>query len=91
MRAGSKPSKARRKASRLRRMVIHDEAGLEAVEDELFEQGARVAFRHAPFAVVIGDIERIERPARDSAPCRRDRGRGVRRGGSETISVIAVV
>src|SRR5262249_39228362 len=33
--------------------------GLEAVEDELFEQRAVVVFRHAPFLVVIGDVERV--------------------------------
>ena len=33
--------------------------GLETVEDELFEQRAVVEFRHAPFVIVIGDVERI--------------------------------
>src|SRR5262249_34437772 len=33
--------------------------GLEAVENELFEQRAVVVFRHAPFLVVIGDVERV--------------------------------
>jgi hypothetical protein len=35
------------------------EAGLRALEDELFEELAVVADRHAPFVVVIGDVERI--------------------------------
>src|SRR3546814_2635362 len=35
------------------------QAGLEAVEDQLFEQRAVVAFGHAPFGVVIMHIERI--------------------------------
>ncbi len=33
--------------------------GLEAVEHELLEQRAVVPFRHAPFLVVIGDVERV--------------------------------
>ena len=33
--------------------------GLETVEDQFFEQSAGVEFRHAPFVVVIGDVERI--------------------------------
>ena len=36
------------------------QAGLEAVERELLEQGAIVPFRHAPFLVVIGEIERVD-------------------------------
>ncbi len=36
------------------------EPGLKAVEDELFEQRPVVPFGHAPFLVVIGDVERIE-------------------------------
>ena len=32
---------------------------LETIEDEFFEQGAVVPFRHAPLLVMIGDIERI--------------------------------
>src|SRR5579864_6862945 len=35
------------------------EAGLEAVENELLEKRAVVVLRHAPFLVVIGDVERI--------------------------------
>ena len=35
------------------------QAGLETVEDQLFVQRAVVIFRHAPFGVVIGDVERI--------------------------------
>src|SRR5262249_44219637 len=33
--------------------------GLEAVENELLVERAVVVFRHAPFLVVIGDVERI--------------------------------
>ena len=45
------------------------QAGLEAVEDQLFEQRAVVPFGHAPFLVVIGDIERIlARPGAAAAP-----------------------
>ena len=33
--------------------------GLEAVEHQLLVQRAVVVFRHAPFVVVIGDVERI--------------------------------
>ena len=33
--------------------------GLEAVEHELFVERAVVVFRHAPFLVVIGDVERV--------------------------------
>ncbi len=40
------------------------EAGLETVEQQLFEERARVALRHAPFLVVVGDVKGIEtRPA----------------------------
>src|SRR6516164_9568363 len=35
------------------------EAGLETVEHELFIERAIVVFGHAPFLVVIGDIERV--------------------------------
>ncbi len=42
------------------------QAGLEAVEDQLFEQRAVVPFGHAPFLVVIGDVERVGASARDS-------------------------
>src|SRR5262245_24214287 len=35
------------------------EPGLEAVENELLVERAVVVFRHAPFLVVIGDVERI--------------------------------
>ena len=35
------------------------QAGLETVEDQLFVERAVVIFRHAPFGVVIGDVERI--------------------------------
>src|SRR5262245_1433808 len=35
------------------------QAGLEAVEHELLVERAVVVFRHAPFFVVIGDVERI--------------------------------
>ena len=35
------------------------EPRLEAVENELLEQRAVVALRHAPLLVVIGDVERI--------------------------------
>ncbi len=35
------------------------EAGLEAVQDQLLEQLAVALDRHAPFLVVIGDIERV--------------------------------
>ena len=35
------------------------EPGLEAVEHELLVERAVVVFRHAPFGVVIGDIERV--------------------------------
>src|ERR1051326_5342841 len=35
------------------------QAGLEAVEHELLVERAVVEFRHAPFLVVIGDVERI--------------------------------
>ena len=33
--------------------------GLEAVEHQLLEERAVVVFRHAPFVVVIGDVERV--------------------------------
>src|SRR6185503_3905073 len=33
--------------------------GLEAVEDELFVERPVVIFRHTPFLVVIGDVERV--------------------------------
>ena len=36
------------------------QAGLEAVERELLEQGAVVPFRNAPLLVVIGEIERVD-------------------------------
>ena len=40
------------------------QARLKSIEQQLLEQGARIIFRHAPFVVVIGDIERIDaRPA----------------------------
>ena len=35
------------------------QAGLEAVEHELLVERAVVVFRHAPFLVVIGDVERV--------------------------------
>src|SRR5262245_4465913 len=35
------------------------EAGLKAIEDQLLIERAVVVFRHAPFLVVIGDVERI--------------------------------
>jgi len=35
------------------------EPGLEPVEDELFPERAAVPLRHAPFGVVVGDIERV--------------------------------
>src|SRR6266446_4411719 len=35
------------------------EPGLEAVEDELLEERAIVVLGHAPFLVVIGDVERV--------------------------------
>ena len=35
------------------------EAGLEAVEHEFFPERPAVAFRHAPFGVVIGLVERV--------------------------------
>src|SRR5262245_5721775 len=35
------------------------QASLESVEDQLFIQRAVVIFRHAPFGVVIGDVERV--------------------------------
>ena len=35
------------------------QAGLETVEHEFFVERAVVVFRHAPFLVVIGDVERI--------------------------------
>ena len=35
------------------------EAGLGAFEDELFEESAVVPHGHAPFFVVIGDVERV--------------------------------
>ena len=35
--------------------------GLEAVEDELLKKRADVSLRHAPFLVVVGDIERVAR------------------------------
>src|SRR3954470_3170000 len=35
------------------------QAGLETVEDQLLIERAVVIFRHAPFSVVIGDVERI--------------------------------
>src|SRR5690348_17821513 len=35
------------------------EPGLEAVEDQLLIERAVVIFRHAPFGVVIGDVNRI--------------------------------
>ena len=41
--------------------------GLESVEHEFLVECAIVEFRHAPFVVVIGDIERILLSARDSA------------------------
>src|SRR5579864_8820193 len=55
---GSKLSNALRKLS-LAQDRDPRQAGLEAVEDQLFEQCAVVIFRYAPFIVVIGDIERI--------------------------------
>ena len=41
--------------------------GLESVEHEFLVECAIVEFRHAPFVIVIGDIERILLSARDSA------------------------
>ena len=35
------------------------QAGLKTIEDEFFVERAVVEFRHAPFLVVIGDVERI--------------------------------
>jgi hypothetical protein len=35
------------------------ESGLRAFEDELFEELTVVAYRHAPFFVVVGDVERV--------------------------------
>ncbi len=35
------------------------QAGLKTVEHELFVERAVVVFRHAPFLIVIGDVERI--------------------------------
>ena len=54
------------------------QAGLEAVEDELLEQRAVVPFRHAPFLVVIGEIERVDaRPRAATQPVGVDeRGAG---------------
>ena len=43
------------------------QAGLKAVEHELFVERAVVVFRHAPFLVVIGDVERDRPWATDSA------------------------
>ena len=34
-------------------------AGLEPVEDQFLEQCATIELRHAPFLVVVGDIERV--------------------------------
>src|SRR5581483_2113731 len=33
--------------------------GLESVEDQLFEEGAVVVLRHAPFLVVVGDVQGV--------------------------------
>ena len=50
------------------------QAGLEAVERELLEQGAIVPFRDAPLLVVIGEIERVDPRPRAAMQARR-RGR----------------
>ncbi len=39
--------------------MIHGEPGLEAVEHQLLVERAVVIFRHAPFLVMIGDVERM--------------------------------
>jgi len=56
---------------------------LEAVEDELLEDRPIVPFGHAPFLIVIGDIERVEARPRTAADAvgvgeRMDLARGLR-------------
>ncbi len=59
MMSGRNPSKAARNALALAQNRDPGEAGLEAVEDELLEQGAVVPFGRAPLVVVIGDVQRV--------------------------------
>src|SRR3989344_2877356 len=54
------------------------EARLHAVEHQLLPQGAGVVLGHAPFVVVVGDVERIG-PAPGAAVKRVGHGRRVRR------------
>ena len=57
--SASNPSKAARKLSRLRRMVIQDSPAWKPSSRQLLEQRAVVALGHAPFGVVVGDVERV--------------------------------
>ena len=57
----SKPANAARNASRLRRIVSHDEPGLERLEAEPLVQRVGAADRPAPLLVVVGDVVRRAR------------------------------
>ena len=70
--ARSFPARSRRTRSK-RRALAQDgdprQARLKAVEHQLLEQRAVVLFGHAPFLVVIGDIERVHaRPGAAAEP-----------------------
>jgi hypothetical protein len=55
-------------------------AGLEPVEDQVLKQRATIELRHAPFLVVVRDIERVCASPGGSVSGRRDEGRkGCRR------------
>jgi len=50
--------------------------GLEAVEHQLFVERAVVELRHAPFLIVIGEVERVLlRPGATLAPVGVENGR----------------
>ena len=52
----SKPANACRNASRLRRIVSHDQPGLEALQTQLLEQAPVVGDREAPLGVVVEGV-----------------------------------
>ena len=78
--SGSKPAKAARKLSRLRRIVSHDEPGLERLQAQPLVQRRVVAHRPAPLLVVVGDVVGRRHAPRSSAAGRRGPDEAVAHG-----------